>query len=80
MAKFSIKEILTATGGKLMQFPVEEKPESEDEYIVDGISTDTRTIREGNAFLALIGENFDGNSEFNYAFCKRDEFYWVYEY
>ena len=26
------------------------------------------------------GANFDGNSEFNYAFCKRDEFYWVYEY
>lgn len=26
------------------------------------------------------GANFAGNSEFNYAFCKRDEFYWVYEY
>ena len=26
------------------------------------------------------GANFDGNSEFNYAFCKRDEFYWVYVY
>ena len=26
------------------------------------------------------GENFDGNSEFNYAFCRRDEFYWIYQY
>lgn len=26
------------------------------------------------------GANFNGNSEFNYAFCKRDEFYWVYVY
>ena len=61
MAKFTIQEILTATGGKLMQFPLPGKPESAEEYIVDDISTDTRTIREGNAFLALIGENFDGN-------------------
>ncbi|MBR5041139.1 MAG: UDP-N-acetylmuramoyl-tripeptide--D-alanyl-D-alanine ligase [Clostridiales bacterium] len=61
MAEFTISEILKATGGTLKQFPVEGKPQSADEYIVDGISTDTRTIREGNAFLALIGENFDGN-------------------
>ena len=26
------------------------------------------------------GANFIGNSEFNYAFCKRDEFYWTYSY
>ena len=25
-------------------------------------------------------ENFPGNSTFNYAFCRRDEFYWIYEY
>ena len=61
MAKFTISEILKATGGQLKQFPVEGKTASADEYTVDGISTDTRTIHEGNAFLALIGENFDGN-------------------
>lgn len=27
-----------------------------------GISTDTRTIKEGNLFFALSGENFDGNT------------------
>ncbi|MBR2524191.1 MAG: PIG-L family deacetylase [Clostridiales bacterium] len=26
------------------------------------------------------GENYNGNSSFNYAFCKRDEFYWTKEY
>ena len=26
------------------------------------------------------GKNYDGNSKFNYAFCKRDEFYWTFQY
>jgi len=31
------------------------------DFPVTGFSTDTRTIKEGNCFIALKGENFDGN-------------------
>ena len=34
----------------------------------EGISTDTRTISEGMLFLALRGENFDGNAFISQAF------------
>jgi murE/murF fusion protein len=50
---FSAGEILTAaesaqlTGGA--------------EWSCHGISTDTRTLREGNLFIALAGKNFDGH-------------------
>ena len=33
-----------------------------------GISTDTRSLQEGEAFLALRGSNFDGNQFFEEAF------------
>ena len=61
MAKFTLKEILDATGGELLQFPSGNDGLTPETFIIDGISTDTRTIEEGNLFLALIGENFDGN-------------------
>ena len=61
MAKFTLSEILTATGGELKQFPGKSGISDPSEFVVTGISTDTRTIEEGNLFLALIGENFDGN-------------------
>lgn len=35
-----------------------------------GISTDTRTIEEGNIFIALKGENFDANTKIDEAFEK----------
>jgi len=61
MAKFTLKEILDATGGELLQFPSGNEGLTPETFMIDGISTDTRTIEEGNLFLALIGENFDGN-------------------
>ena len=33
----------------------------ENDFLVSGFSTDTRTISEGNCFIALKGENFNGN-------------------
>ncbi|HZJ77039.1 MAG TPA: Mur ligase domain-containing protein, partial [Oscillospiraceae bacterium] len=30
--------------------------------IIDKISTDSRTIRKGNLFIPLTGENFDGHT------------------
>ena len=58
-AKFSLAEIVKAVGGELLQFDGTKDPS---EYYLDGVSTDTRTIEEGNLFIGLIGENFDGNT------------------
>jgi UDP-N-acetylmuramoyl-tripeptide--D-alanyl-D-alanine ligase len=46
-------EILKATGGVPLR--------GGGEWVCRGISTDTRTLREGNLFIALTGENFDGH-------------------
>lgn len=59
MAVFTLKEILDVTSGELYNF---KDKGTEDTYKIDGVSTDTRTIVEGNLFLALVGENFDGNT------------------
>ena len=56
---FTLEEVKKAVGGKLV---------SKTDAIVfatainvTGVSTDTRTIKEGELFIALQGENFDGN-------------------
>ena len=46
-------EILKATGGILLRGGAD--------WTCRGISTDTRTIRRGNLFIALQGEHFDGH-------------------
>ena len=47
-------EIVKATGGRLLQ--------GDPETPFAGLSTDTRTIRRGEVFLALKGEHFDGHT------------------
>jgi UDP-N-acetylmuramoyl-tripeptide--D-alanyl-D-alanine ligase len=49
----SAGEILKATGGSLFT--------GGSEWSCRGISTDTRTLRAGNLFIALPGKNFDGH-------------------
>lgn len=49
----SIKKIADITGGVLIK--------NGSMHETSGISTDTRTLRPGEAFFALTGENFDGN-------------------
>lgn len=56
---FTLEEVKKAVGGKLV---------SKTDTIVfataidvAGVSTDTRTIKKGELFIALQGENFDGN-------------------
>lgn len=46
-------DVLRATGGRLIQ--------GEAKVRFQGVSTDSRTIRQGNLFICLIGENFDGH-------------------
>jgi UDP-N-acetylmuramoyl-tripeptide--D-alanyl-D-alanine ligase len=48
----TVEEVLGATGGKLLQGSGN---------VFSGISTDSRTIIEGELFLALRGDRFDGH-------------------
>ncbi|MFC1594001.1 UDP-N-acetylmuramoyl-tripeptide--D-alanyl-D-alanine ligase [Candidatus Omnitrophota bacterium] len=50
---FSVKELLQATGGTLLQGDCTKS--------IKGISTDSRTIRRRELFIPLIGDNFDGH-------------------
>lgn len=47
--KFSLSEIAQITNGQLVG----------DDTVVVGLSTDTRSLQEGNLFVALVGDNFD---------------------
>ena len=49
----TIEEVLKATGGKLLQGKVN--------AFFQGISTDSRTVGEGELFIALKGSRFDGH-------------------
>ncbi|MCK6448660.1 MAG: UDP-N-acetylmuramoyl-tripeptide--D-alanyl-D-alanine ligase [Planctomycetes bacterium] len=53
MTSFRVQEILDSTGAVLARGDLRRK--------VTGVSTDTRTLRAGELFVALSGENFDGN-------------------
>ncbi len=53
MPALSAGEILKATGGAPLRGGTN--------WTCRGISTDTRTLRAGNLFIALQGENFDGH-------------------
>lgn len=62
MFSLSVKDILRATKGKLVYKSTKKT--------VAGISTDTRTIKEGDLFIALKGKNFDGHNFVNEAIKK----------
>jgi UDP-N-acetylmuramoyl-tripeptide--D-alanyl-D-alanine ligase len=51
-AKFTVEELVRATGGKLVNVSVSH---------VEGVSTDTRQITPGAVFVALRGERFDAH-------------------
>ena len=51
---FTVRDILSAVKGKLLSGNPEE--------ILTGVSTDTRKIKNGELFLAIKGEKFDGHS------------------
>ncbi len=50
---WNVRHVLRATGGNLAAGP--------DYGEFAGISIDSRTVQEGDLFLALVGENFDGH-------------------
>ncbi len=53
MPKFTLEELLEATGGQLRQAPTGVR--------INGVSIDSRTILPGEVFIALRGERFDGH-------------------
>lgn len=63
---FTLEEVKKAIGGRLISKTEEIVFASLIE--VKGVSTDTRTIKEGELFIALKGENFDGNDYLAKAF------------
>lgn len=54
MQKMTIGEIAQATRGSLVFGDMNQR--------ISGISTDTRTIKKGEVFVALAGEKFDGHT------------------
>lgn len=56
---FTLEEVKKAVGGKLV-FKTDTNVFAT-AVEVEGVSTDTRTIKKGELFIALSGENFDGN-------------------
>lgn len=54
MAAFTCGEILAATGGILQAGTGQEN--------FTGVSTDSRTLQQGDLFIALVGEHFDGHN------------------
>lgn len=68
---FTAEEIAKAAGGRLIGGNAE----------INGVSTDTRTIEKGMLFVAVRGENFDGNDYIKAAaekgaaavLCEREE-------
>jgi len=62
MARFTLTDILTATGGTLLQGAAEE--------VFEGVSTDSRSSRPGDLFVALRGERWDGHQFIGEAFAK----------
>ena len=52
--KFSIEEIVSATGAKIIKNKISDKGYT--------FSTDTRTIERGQIYIPLKGTNFDGEN------------------
>jgi UDP-N-acetylmuramoyl-tripeptide--D-alanyl-D-alanine ligase len=50
---FTVEEVLEATDGRLLQ--------GEKGVLFQGVSTDSRTVRQGELFIALRGPRFDGH-------------------
>jgi len=61
-AKFSVGEIAKATGGVLTR-----SASVDSGTILTGISTDTRTVKDGEGLFALIGENHDAHDHLDEA-------------
>ena len=62
MEDLSIKEVISITEGVAVNY--------NDNIVFTGVSTDSRNIKKGDLFIALLGSNFDGNEFVNAAYEK----------
>ncbi|WP_028549281.1 UDP-N-acetylmuramoyl-tripeptide--D-alanyl-D-alanine ligase [Paenibacillus sp. UNC451MF] len=53
MIKRTLKQLADMAGGTLVH--------GDDNLLIQGVSKDTRTLQEGNLYVPLIGESFDGH-------------------
>lgn len=65
MKNLTIKEIMEVTKGQLIQGNLD--------FICKNFSKDTRTIQKGDTYIAIKGENFDGNEFWKQALEKGAE-------
>lgn len=65
MKPLQINDVIDAVKGKTINFT---------NGIINGVSTDTRTIQEGELFIPLKGENFDGHNFIHKALSKGASF------
>ena len=56
----NIKEILEVTGGELIN--------GDETLIIEDFSKDTRTIKQGDLYVGIKGEKFDGNEYYKIAY------------
>ncbi|NOZ63423.1 MAG: UDP-N-acetylmuramoyl-tripeptide--D-alanyl-D-alanine ligase [Caldiserica bacterium] len=59
--KWKLQEVLTATKGELLQVKTR---------CFSGVSTDSRTVKEGELFIALKGKSFDAHDFLSQAFSR----------
>ena len=60
----SARQILEATGGSIITYDNEEPREEaqlREDILFSGLSIDSRTIRQGELFLAIKGDRYDGH-------------------
>lgn len=61
-ARFTLAEVAAATGGAVVG--------ADGALVIEGVSTDTRTLAPGGLFVALRGERFDGHDHVGAAFAN----------
>ena len=67
MEQLSLDEVVSAVGGTIGEFFINSTFFG---ILFNGVSTDSRTTKPGDLFVALIGPNFDGHSYVNDAVVK----------
>jgi UDP-N-acetylmuramoyl-tripeptide--D-alanyl-D-alanine ligase len=61
MKPISIKTLIHAINAGSIIFTGSGSQEAENKMLISGVSTDSRTVKKGDCFFAIEGDNFDGH-------------------